>query len=155
QARGALTQAIRSADALVLLVDASAPKEVVDETFRDFDRFLDALEEGRTFGREVGGLPVFATLTKCDALRHEGDSPPQWLARIEQRKTGVRERFEDFFGSADDPEPSPYLPFGSIDLHLEATSVRAPKDRAFAPHNDPDGSFGVAGLVREVLPAAR
>ncbi len=155
QARGALAQAVRSADALVLVVDAAAPPEVVDQTFRSFGQFLDGLEEGRTFGREVGGLPVFLTLTKCDALHHEGDAPTDWLARVEQREREVRDRFVDYFGEPTAQEPSPFLPFGSLDLNLAATATRVPEGKAFTAYADPDGSFGVAGLMQEALPAAR
>jgi hypothetical protein len=155
QARGALAQAVRSADALVLVVDAAASPEVVDQTFRSFIQFLDGLEEGRTFGREVGGLPVFLTLTKCDALHQEGDSPTDWLARVEEREREVRDRFVDYFGEPAADDPSPFLPFGSLYLRLAATATRAPEGKAFAAYADPDGSFGVAALMRDALPAAR
>jgi hypothetical protein len=155
QARGALAEAVRSADALVLVVDAAAPPEVVDQTFRNFGKFLDGLEEGRTFGREVGGLPVFLTLAKCDVLYREGDSPTAWLARIAEREREVQARFEEYFGSVAQADPSQFLPFGSIDLHLAATSIQVPDGKAFAAYADADGSFGVARLMREALPAAR
>ena len=35
-----------------------------------------------------GGLPVFLVLTKCDLLARAGDSPADWMDRIEQRKAG-------------------------------------------------------------------
>jgi hypothetical protein len=156
KARGALAQAVRSADALVLVVDAAASPDAVDQTFRNFGHFLDGLEEGRTFGREVGGLPVFLTLTKCDALHRDGDTPTDWLARIAERERELRSRFEDYFGDdVANEEPSPFLPFGSVDLHPAATSIQVPGGKAFAAYADPDGSFGVARLVRESLPAAR
>ncbi|HET6576558.1 MAG TPA: GTPase domain-containing protein [Fimbriiglobus sp.] len=156
KARGALAEAVRSADALVLVVDAAASPEQVDQTFRNFGSFLDGLEEGRTFGREVGGLPVFLTLAKCDALHRAGDSPTDWLARVAERERELRDRFEDYFGDETaNEEPSPFLPFGSIDLHQAATSIQVPDGKAFAAYADPDGAFGVARLVRETLPAAR
>lgn len=156
KARGALADAVRSADALVLVVDAAASPGQVDQTFRSFGQFLDGLEEGRTFGREVGGLPVFLTLSKCDALHRDGDSPTDWLARVAERERELEDRFEDYFGDeVANEDPSPFLPFGSIDLHQAATSIQVPDGKAFAAYADPDGAFGVAGLVREVLPAAR
>jgi hypothetical protein len=156
QARGALAREVRSADALVLVVDAAASPDQVDQTFRNFGKFLDGLEEGRTFGREVGGLPVFLTLTKCDALHRDGDSPTDWLARIAERERELEDRFEDYFGDETaNEDPSPFLPFGSIDLHPAATSIQVPDGKAFAVYADPDGAFGVARLVRETLPAAR
>jgi hypothetical protein len=156
KARGALADAVRSADALVLVVDAAASPEQVDQTFRNFGQFLDGLEEGRTFGREVGGLPVFLTLAKCDALHRDGDSPTDWLARVAERERELQDRFEDYFGDElANEDPSPFLPFGSIDLHQAATSIQVPDGKAFAAYADPGGTFGVARLVRETLPAAR
>ena len=153
---GRSREAVRSADALVLVVDAAASPEQVDQTFRNFGKFLDGLEEGRTFGREVGGLPVFLTLAKCDALHRDGDSPTDWLARIAERERELEDRFEDYFGDETaNEDPSPFLPFGSIDLHPAATSIQVPDGKAFAVYADPDGAFGVARLVRETLPAAR
>jgi hypothetical protein len=154
-ARGALAQAVRSADALVLVVDAAAPPGEVDRTFENFGQFLDGLEEGRTFGREVGGLPVFLTLTKCDALYQKGDTATDWLNRITERERDVRQRFEAYFGGQVNTEPASFLPFGSIDLHLAATSIHAPPGLMFEPYTDADGSFGVTDLVRDSLPAAR
>ena len=49
-ARGALAETVRSADALVLVIDATATTEVVERTLAEFKRFLENLEEGRTFG---------------------------------------------------------------------------------------------------------
>jgi hypothetical protein len=155
-ARGALADAVRTADALVLVVDAAAEPEAIDRTFRSFGHFLDGLEEGRTFGREVGGLPVFLTLTKCDVLAKPGDAPTDWLARIEDRERALRDRFEDYFGDeVAVEEPSPFLAFGSIDLHPMATAVKTPPGPMFEAYADPDGAFGVAELVRDALPAAR
>lgn len=160
-ARGALAAAVRSADALVVVLDAGASPEHVDHVFRTFRVFLDTLEAGRTFGREVGGLPVFLTLTKCDTLHRPDDEPTDWLARIENRKRELTARFHDFFEGElheDDPEsidPSPYLTFGSLDLQVIATAVRVPEGKMFAAFADADGSFGVERLVRDCLTAAR
>lgn len=157
-ARGALADAVRSADALVLVVDAAAGPEVVDQTFRDFGRFLEGLEEGRTFGREVGGLPVFLTLAKCDALHQPGDRPTDWLARVEAAERRVRDRFEEFFGEEVarlDPATEQFLPFGSIDLSVHATAATVPPGEEFVPYTDRDGTFGVDALVCDCLPAAR
>jgi hypothetical protein len=155
-ARGDLGDAVRAADALVLVVDAAADEEVVDATFRAFHDFLDALEVGRAFGREVGGLPVLLTLTKCDALARPGDEPTDWLARVEARKRELVARFEASFADAlADPDPASFFPFGSVDLHVLATATRVPDRPAFDPYADPDGSFGVADLAGELVPAAR
>ena len=155
-ARGRLGDAIRSADALVLVIDAAADEATVDATFRAFQNFLSGLETGRAFGREVGGLPVFLTLTKCDALARPADEPTQWLNRVEDRKRELETRFEASFADAlADPDPASYFPFGSVDLYVMATAVRTPARPAFDPYADPDGSFGVADLAGELVPAAR
>ncbi len=154
-ARGAVADAVRSADALVLVVDAADSPEQVDATFRAFGDFLDSLEEGRTFGREVGGLPVFLTLAKCDALARPDEEPGTWLRRVGQREREVRDRFEDYFGSDVIPSGSPFLAFGSIDLRPAATAIRVPPGPMFEAYADADGTFGVVDLVHAVLPAAR
>ncbi len=154
-ARGPLVDAVRSADALVLVVDAADSPEQVDATFRAFGDFLGSLEEGRTFGREVGGLPVFLTLAKCDALARPGDAPGIWLLRVDRREAELRARFEDYFGTAVAEEGSRFLPFGSIDLHPMATAIRLPDGPGFEAYADDDGTFRVGDLVQEVLPAAR
>ena len=154
-ARGALAVAVRSADALVLVVDAAASPLEVDRTFRAFGGFLDSLSEGRTFGREVGGLPVFLTLTKCDALALPDDEPTDWLGRVEARKAEVQDRFRDFFGDDVAETDAHYLDFGSIDLQVRATAVEVPKQPGFAPYAGSDGTFGIATLTHDVLPAAR
>ncbi|MCZ2342003.1 MAG: hypothetical protein LC104_09435 [Bacteroidales bacterium] len=159
--RGALTSAVHAADALVLAIDATASPEQVDHVFRSFREFLDSLEEGRTYGREVGGLPVFLTLTKCDRLCLPSDEPTDWLARIEDRKRELTERFRDHFLvelTADDAEwldPSPFLSFGSLELHVVATAAHAPTGKMFAAFRDPEGSFGVSQFARECLSAAQ
>lgn len=155
-ARGALDDAVRRADALVLVVDAAADQTVIDQTFRSFGQFLDALEEGRTFGREVGGLPIFLTLTMCDKLAKPGDTPTDWLDRIAERERILREQFEDYFGDeVAHEDPSLFLAFGSIDLHLMATARSTPDGAMFEAYADPDGAFRVAELVWQTLSAAR
>ncbi|MFO0852279.1 MAG: GTPase domain-containing protein [Gemmataceae bacterium] len=154
----ALADAVRSADALVLVVDAAAGPEVVDQTFRDFGRFLEGLEEGRTFGREVGGLPVLLTLAKCDALHQPGDRPTDWLGRVEAAERRVRDRFEEFFGDEIGHPSGPaggFLSFGSIDLSVHATAAAVPPGEEFAAYADAGGAFGVDALVGDCLPAAR
>jgi len=155
-ARGALVETVRSADALVLVIDATSPAYVVDRTLLDFKRFLDNLEEGRAFGREVGGLPIFLTLTKCDRLSGEGDTPTDWLQRIDERERSLKSKFESVFGTDEpDDDPAPFLPFGSIETTSAATSLEVPPGPGFSAYVDRDGTFGVLGLVASVLPAAK
>ena len=154
--RGALADAVRNADALVLVIDANASEAIIDQTFQDFQRFLNGLRQGRTDGREVGGLPVFLTLTKCDALYQPGDMPTDWLNRLNEKELYVKNRFEDYFGDDVSTESeSEFLGFGSLNLKLHKTSTKIPQGAAFNKYADPNGTFGVANLVYECLIAAR
>src|SRR5262249_18619846 len=119
-----VTAAVYAADALVVLIPASASDDEVDRLFRDFGRFLDRLAGARTAGGEVGGLPVFLTLTKCDTVWQPGDDPVTWLARVEGREEVVRARFEEYL-AAERHATGP-LGFGSLDVDVAATAARYP-----------------------------
>lgn len=152
-ARSALADAVRKADALVLVVDAEGSVAEVEETFRGFHQFLGVLESTRTADRDVGGLPVYLTLTKCDALYRPAGDPTDWLTRIEARKREVRERFHDWFdagGSAD-----PFLTFGSTDVRVAATATQVPRVIGAVAYADDTGGFGVTDFLTDVLTAAR
>ena len=151
---GGLSAEVLAADALVLVVDAAAPPEAIDQTFSGFATFLHRLEDGRAFGRQVGGLPVVLTLAKCDALHHDGDEPSDWLRRVEARKAEVRTRFEGRFADELAPPADGYLHFGSLELHLAATAREMPPGPAFVGYADPGGTFGVSDLASTVVPAA-
>jgi hypothetical protein len=153
-ARTALADAIRQADALVLVIDAGWSEAEVEAAFRSFDRFMEVLESTRADDREVGGFPVFLTLTKCDALRRPADEPTDWLARVDARKRNLRERFADWF-EPDDSEDGPFLSFGSTDVRTHATAAVVPADPGFAPYTDAAGGFGVAELFDAAFAAAR
>lgn len=149
-AEGSLARAILEADALILVVDASATPVHVEADFAEFGRFLRLLEQSRGRGSEVGGLPVFLVLTKCDLLAQPNDSPAAWMERIEQRKRQVLEHFQEFLTR---PTAEGPLPFGRIDLKLEATAVKRPAlAKTSARPREP---FGVAELFRQGLEAAR
>jgi GTPase SAR1 family protein len=143
-----LSQAIRNADALVLVVDASATHEQLDADFSEFIRFLRLLEEKRTYQSEIGALPVFLVLSKCDLLARPEDSASAWSERIEERRKQVEARFKEFL-EGDDDAPSG---FGSIDLTVMATAVRRPalQGTPAAPREP----YGVADLFRQSLHAA-
>jgi hypothetical protein len=147
---GTLAHAIYRADALVLVIDASAPPAHLDADFAEFDRFLRHMERGRSMRTEVGGLPVFLVLTKCDLLAQPGDGPASWMERIEDRKREVDRRFRDFLDRR--KQESGPLPFGHIELHLWATAVRQPAlGGSPAREREP---FGVAELFRQALEQA-
>jgi hypothetical protein len=148
---GTLAYEVFQADALLLVIDASAPQAQVDADFQEFGRFLRLLERGRGQRAEVGGLPVFVVLTKCDLLARPGDSAVQWVERIEEQKRQVDRRFQDFLArqaAAEGP-----LPFGRLELQLWATAVKRPAlaDAPAKPHEP----YGVAELFRQSLQAAR
>jgi hypothetical protein len=143
---------VRSADAIVLALDASATNEAMIDLFRSFAAFLDGLEETRTHGREVGGLPIFLTLTKCDRLHEFGEDPKAWLARVEAKKRSVQTAFEDYLArtghatNANDP-----LAFGSVEVHVAATALQFPKDTRF---DALDAPFGVEDLQEDCTKTA-
>ena len=149
-ADGSLATAVLDADALVLVIDAAAPPAQVEADFAEFGRFLRLLEQSRGRRSDVGGLPVFLVLTKCDLLAHADDTPAAWMERIEDRKRQLGQRFQEFLARQAAQGP---LPFGSIDLHLWATAVKRPA-LAGNPAR-PRDPYGVAELFRQCLDQAR
>lgn len=153
--RGRLMSAVagevRSADAIVLTLDAADTGGLLD-LFRDFARFLDGLEETRAFGREVGGLPVFLTLTKCDRLWLPGDDPAEWEARVQTRLRNVRREFEEYLAERTEYAAAP-VAFGSIEVHVAATALHFPADPRFESLGD--GPYGVGELSEDCTAAAR
>jgi hypothetical protein len=148
---GTLAYEVLQADTLILAIDASAPPAQVDADFQEFGRFLRLLEHSRGQRVEIGGLPVFLVLTKCDLLAHPNDKTIDWMERVEERKRQVDRRFQDFLArkaAAEGP-----LPFGRVDLHLWATAVKRPA-LAESPAK-PREPYGVAELFRQCLHAAR
>jgi hypothetical protein len=147
---GTLAHEVIEADTLVLVIDASAPPAQVEADFAEFDRFLRQLEASRSQRAEVGGLPVFLVLTKCDLLAEPGDKASDWMERIEQRKRDVDTRFRNFLARRE-RESGP-LPFGRIDLHLWATAIKRPA-LAGSPAKARE-PYGVAELFRQCLEQA-
>jgi GTPase SAR1 family protein len=145
-----LARAILDADTLILLVDASASSAQLERDFSQFGRFLDLLEKSRGRRSDVGGLPVYLVLTKCDLLAQPRDTSVTWIDRIEERKRQVGLRFKEFLSRQVHPDP---LPFGSIDLHFWATAVKRPA-LAETPAK-PRDPYGVAELFRQCLESAR
>jgi hypothetical protein len=144
---GTLAREVIDADTLVLVVDASAPPAQVESDFAEFDRFLRQLEISRGERAEVGGLPVFLVLTKCDLLAQAGDSAADWMERIEQHKRDLDARFRRFLARREQ-EAGP-MPFGHLDLHLWATAVKRPAlTGSPAKAREP---YGVAELFRQCL----
>jgi GTPase SAR1 family protein len=144
-----LARAILQADTLILVVDAAADAARLERDFGHFAQFLSLLERSRAQRNDVGGLPVYLVLTKCDLLAQKTDTPADWIDRIEERKRQVGQRFQDFLGRQTDHVP---LPFGSIDLHLWATATGRPA-LPDAPAR-PREPYGVAELFRQCLESA-
>jgi hypothetical protein len=147
---GGLARAVFAADTLILAVDAAANSAQLDRDFAVFGRFLGLLEKSRGQRSDVGGLPVYLVLTKCDLLAQKGDTTVGWIDRIEERKRQLGQRFQQFLNRQAGHDP---VPFGSIDLHLWATAVKRPT-LADAP-GKPREPYGVAELFRQCLESAR
>ncbi len=151
-ARSGLAETIRTADALVLVIDATWDPSEVDSAFRNFEQFLEILEEVRAREREVGGLPIFLTLTKCDALFRPGDEGTDWLERVVSRADELKSRFREWFDSQTE---GPFCTFGSTELSLHRTAIALPTERGFEIYRDDSGGFGIAEFFLAIEAAAR
>jgi hypothetical protein len=134
-----------AADALILVVDASAPNKQLMEEFHRFGHWLMHYHLARGRRIDVGDLPIFLVLNKCDLLAKPGDTHAMWLKRMEEGKRRIELKFRDYLkkqGSA----------FGSLQLRLCATAIKTPllADRP-AQAQEP---FGVAELFRQGLQSA-
>jgi hypothetical protein len=145
-----LAGAIEGADALILVVDAGASPAQVDADLAEFVRFLRLFRRERGRRTDVGGLPVYLVLSKCDLLAQPDDTPAAWQARVEARQAEVGRRFREFL--ADDADEGT-VPFGDLNLDLAATAVKWPA-LAGAPAR-PREPWGVAELFRKALAAAK
>jgi GTPase SAR1 family protein len=147
---GPLAQQILQSDALILVIDASAPPAQIDSDFAEFGRFLRFLEQSRGQRSEVAGLPVYLALTKCDLLAQPGDNASAWVDRIEERKREVGQQFQAFVARR---SANGLAPFGTLNLHLRATAVKRPALADSPPR--PREPYGVAELFRQSLRSAR
>jgi len=147
---GSLAQSVLDADVLVLLVDASAGGVPLDADFALFARFLELLERSRGRRKEIGGLPVYLVLTKCDLLAEPTDSPSAWMEHIEERKRQVAQLFQEFLAHSKKGEAPR---FGRIHLRLWATAVKRPA--LTETPEQPREPYGVAELFRQGFGAAR
>jgi GTPase SAR1 family protein len=145
----ALARAIRSADGLILVADAAADPAQLQRDFGQIAAFLRQFELQRSQRSEVGGLPVFLVLTKCDLLAKKTDTASAWIGRIEERKRQVDQGFQKYLAQQGGREA---LAFGKVDLNLWATAVGRPAlaDRPAKPQEP----YGVAELFRQCLQEA-
>jgi hypothetical protein len=148
---GSLASAVAHADALILVVDAGASPTHLDNDLGEFVRFLRLFRRDRGERSEVGGLPVFLVLTKCDLLARPDDTPAAWRERVAARKAEVGRRFRDFLDE-DETDDEDAVPFGELDLELAATAVKWPP-LAGAP-GQPREPWGVAELFHRAFASA-
>ena len=151
-ARSGLAEAIRTADALALVIDATWDETEIDSAFRNFEQFLEILGEVRAREREVGGLPIFLTLTKCDSLFQAGDEGTDWLERVVSRSGELHSRFHTWFDSETN---GPFCTFGSTELTLKCTAIELPREAGFQIYADESGGFGIVEFFLAVESAAR
>jgi uncharacterized protein (DUF2267 family)/energy-coupling factor transporter ATP-binding protein EcfA2 len=150
-----VARAVVESDAIVLLVNGGADDEELLAAFEEFDTFLTRVAAGKVAAREVGGMPVLLALTQCDRLARPGDTFAEWEGRVLQRGDRAWAKFDAFLKDAEGEEdgPSPFLPFGSIDLTVHPVAVRTPKlPGATAPPATP---YGVAELFRDAFASAK
>jgi predicted GTPase len=151
--RAPIARAVIDADAILLLVDATSDDEELQEAFEEFDTFLTVVAQGKASAREVGGFPILLVLTKCDELARPGDTRAKWESRVHDRAERTWKQFDAFLKDADphDGIPSPFLPFGSVDLSVHAVAIREPRFAA----EPPETPYRVAELFRDCFDAAR
>jgi len=112
-----VTKPILDADGVVLTIDVSAPKK--QETFQQAADWLNALHEYRGRRADVGALPVYVVLTKCDQLVRKDDTLEAWKKRVEDTKSHYVERFNQVLDEHS-------RGFGSIRLKVLTTAIKAP-----------------------------
>jgi hypothetical protein len=142
-----LWSALVQADALLLCLDASVPREMLGQDLARAAHFLRLLEEQRSRQVAVAGLPVYVVLTKCDLLARDSDSLPIWLERLEDYKRLVSNKLRQARAA-----PAPRHAFGQVTLHAWATAAKPPPLAQATPEQAPQG---VVELFHQVLPAAQ
>ena len=172
-APGGFARRVRDADAVAVLLDATAPPEEWADTFAGLRECLDRLRDGRTASRTVGGFPVILTLTKCDLLARPNDAAANWLTRIGVRQVEVETAFTHYFepepltahdvdsvmvdGDVPDAEvtpPEPGAAFGSLHIDIAAVALNVPIGTGFRANVDRTGGFGVADFADKIAELA-
>jgi hypothetical protein len=133
------------ADAIIYLSDAGRDPAAAAEHLRQFAGELRAWAKRQGQRHEVGGLPVFLVLSKCDLLARPGDDLGDWLERIEAHKEQLGRQARALLGNAGG--------FGSLALHGWAVARQRPR-LADTPARK-DESFGVAELARQAVAEAQ
>jgi GTPase SAR1 family protein len=136
------------ADTVLFIIDASMPGKQLVEEIQQFARWYWQFHETRGRRTEVGELPVYLVLHKCDLLAKPNESSSAWMQRIEEAKRKIDEKFREVLKK----QGKQGTGFGSIQLRLWATAIKRPAlaDRP-AKAQEP---YGVAELFRQCLPSA-
>src|SRR5262245_33686767 len=143
---GGLGEQVSLADAVILVLDASAPDTQIDAASNQFLEYLRRFRRRRGHDTDVSDLPVFLVMTKCDLLARPGDTLAVWTERMEARKEESIQRFEEFLREHNEPS------FGSIAFTPASTAIHYPNLTNL--QSRADEPFGVAELFRQVLSAA-
>ena len=140
-----LKKPILEADAVLLVVDVSAPKKQINDDFRQAARWLKQLHEFRGKRTDIAALPVYVVLTKCDLLAMKDDTLGTWKTRIEVAKSEYEENFRKYL---DQHAPG----FGTIQLKVLETSIKQPTfgDKATKTVEP----FGVSELFHDCVRSA-
>jgi hypothetical protein len=150
-----LSRSVLDADAILLLVNGAADESELSAAFVEFHAFLTIVAQGKASAREVGGFPIFLVLTQCDRLARPGDTRAMWEERVRDRCEQAWDKFHSFLKDAthEDDSPSPYLPFGSIELIVHGVAIRQP--RLVDSPGQPNTPFRIAELFRGSFAAAQ
>lgn len=144
-----LAKAIINADTILLVMDVAATEQEIDANFRDFAKFLKLLEQNRSSGNEVSGLPVYLVLTKCDLLLNQGDSFLDWQEHIEDKKRKFEKKLNQFLSTSEGKRAKA---FGKLHVHIWGTAIKRPSPSS--SKNAPDQPYQVVELFRQVLASA-
>jgi hypothetical protein len=153
--RGTIAAAVIQSDLIALVVNAAASDRELDDAFDEFVMFLERVHGRKAFDREIGGFPIFLVLAQCDSLAEPGDSRDDWQDEVRDRLRHALRKFAEFLDQQQprEEEPSPYLPFGSVEVQGYAAAVREPPVVRSHPHRDQP--FGVAELFHDAFAAAK
>ena len=135
-----LPTTLKSADGVVVLIDITRP---IEPQFKQVIAFLKTLEDRRSAGTEIAGLPLFVVLTKCDQLAVGKDRT--WMQQVEETKRKAGDIFRKQLAETGNRA------FGRLDVRVWATATRRPDGddkRATTPYQ-------VAELFRQAFDAAR
>jgi hypothetical protein len=170
---GSVAHEIGDADAVLLALSMRDHASMHERQFHEFANFLQSLKAARSRGAEIGGLPVFLVLTRCDEVSEHLNTHSDWVDFLADQQQQVAGQFRLFLEKekpileqiADEEEDLtessaakdlllPAVsesPFGSIDLHVCAVALKSPK---LANAEQRDEPYGVGLLFRQAIQEA-